>query len=168
MSVLSCSLLSSFPPPGSLLLGALAFLLDRELWVPRPFPWCFRFFSAVENLERLTPSWLRFELSPLPIEMQAGPLIDYRIRSYGVAMRWRTLIRTWELPLRFGDEQLSGPYAVWREEHTFAEHNGGTMICDHVRYRELLSFLSDPLMVQRQLRRIFDFRTDTIRRHFSG
>jgi ligand-binding SRPBCC domain-containing protein len=80
---------------------------------PAAFSLVFPLFSAVENLERLTPSWLRFELSPLPIEMQAGALIDYRIRPYGVAMRWRTLIRTWELPLRFGDEQLSGPYAVW-------------------------------------------------------
>ena len=135
---------------------------------PAAFSLVFPLFSAVENLERLTPSWLRFELSPLPIEMQAGVLIDYRIRLYGVPMRWRTLIHTWEPPFRFVDEQLSGPYAVWWHEHTFAEHNGGTMICDHVRYQELLSFLSDPLMVQRQLRRIFDFRTDTIRRHFSG
>ena len=143
--------------------------LDRELWVPQPLSQVFPFFAAAENLERLTPSWLRFEiLSPLPIEMQAGVLIDYCIRLYGVPMRWRTLIHTWEPPFRFVDEQLSGPYAVWWHEHTFAEHKGGTMIRDHVRYRAPLSFLSHPLMVRRQLRRIFDFRTETIRRHFGG
>jgi ligand-binding SRPBCC domain-containing protein len=153
LSVLACSLLSSFPP-GSLLLGALALHLDRELWVPRPFPGVSAFFQLPRiwsgSLQAgCALSWLHFEPSPLPIEMQAGALIDYRNWLYRVPIRWRTLIRTWELPLRFGDEQLSGPYAVWRHEHIFAEHNGGTMISDHVRYRAPRSFLSDPLMVRR-------------------
>ena len=141
--------------------------LDRELWVPQPLSQVFPFFAAAENLERLTPSWLRFEiLSPLPIEMKVGTLIDYRISLYGIPMRWRTLISAWEPPYRFVDEQLIGPYAVWWHQHTFSERDGGTVISDRVCYRAPLGFLAHPLLVRRQLRRIFDFRTEAIRAQF--
>jgi hypothetical protein len=41
----------------------------------------FEFFSIAHNLERITPPWLRFEVrTPEPVRMQAGALIDYRLR----------------------------------------------------------------------------------------
>jgi hypothetical protein len=129
----------------------------------------FPFFSEAKNLEQLTPDWLSFQiLSPLPIEMRVGALIDYRIRLYKVPMRWRTLISAWEPPYRFVDEQLRGPYSTWWHEHTFVEKDGGTLLADHVRYQAPLGFFSHPLMVNRQLQRIFDYRTDVIRRLFGA
>ena len=74
--------------------------LIRELWVPQPISRVFPFFAEAQNLEKLTPHWLRFSiLSPLPIEMKVGTLIDYRISLYGIPMRWRTLISAWEPPI---------------------------------------------------------------------
>ena len=141
--------------------------LVRELWVPRPLSEVFPFFSEAKNLEQLTPDWLNFQiLSPLPIEMRVGALIDYRIRLYKVPMRWRTLISAWEPPHRFVDEQLRGPYSIWWHEHTFVEKDGGTLLADRVRYQAPLGFLSHPLIVNRQLQRIFEYRTDVIRRLF--
>ena len=143
--------------------------LVRELWVPRPLSEVFPFFSEAKNLEQLTPDWLNFQiLSPLPIEMRVGALIDYRIRLYKVPMRWRTLISAWEPPHRFVDEQLRGPYSIWWHEHTFVEKDGGTLLADRVRYQAPLWFLSHPLMVNRQLQRIFEYRTDVIRRLFGS
>lgn len=154
----------SLPPPFPSCLQ-----LDRELWVPRPLSSVFPFFADAKNLEQLTPDWLRFQiLSPLPIEMRAGALIDYRIRLYKIPMRWRTLISAWEPPHRFVDEQLRGPYSLWWHEHTFVEKDGGTLLSDHVRYRAPLGFIAHPLMVNRQLQRIFDYRTEVIRRLFGS
>lgn len=151
-------------------LSSSSFLsLDRSLWVPRPLSSVFPFFADAKNLEQLTPDWLRFQiLSPLPIEMRVGALIDYRIRLYKIPMRWRTLISAWEPPYRFVDEQIRGPYSLWWHEHTFVEQDGGTLLEDHVRYRAPLGFIAHPLMVNRQLQRIFDYRTEVIRRLFGS
>ncbi|MBL8634176.1 MAG: SRPBCC family protein [Myxococcales bacterium] len=151
-------------------LSSSSFLsLDRSLWVPRPLSSVFPFFADAKNLEQLTPDWLRFQiLSPLLIEMRVGALIDYRIRLYKIPMRWRTLISAWEPPYRFVDEQIRGPYSLWWHEHTFVEQDGGTLLEDHVRYRAPLGFIAHPLMVNRQLQRIFDYRTEVIRRLFGS
>ncbi|MCY3637811.1 MAG: CDP-paratose 2-epimerase, partial [Chloroflexi bacterium] len=67
------------------------FTLTNELWLPQLPEEVFPFFADATNLERLTPSSLRFRiLTPLPIEMTVGALIDYRIRLQGIPMRWQS------------------------------------------------------------------------------
>lgn len=95
----------------------------------------FAFFSNPQNLEELTPDWLHFEiLTPMPVEMAAGTCIDYRLRWYGIRLRWRSEIAAWEPPGRFVDRQIRGPYRVWIHEHSFADLNGGTLVGDTVEY----------------------------------
>src|ERR1700683_3513166 len=75
------------------------FILKKEQWIPRPLAKVFPFFSEARNLEMLTPPWLKFEvLTPAPIVMRPGTLIDYRIRIHGLPIRWRTAIVAWEPP----------------------------------------------------------------------
>ncbi len=109
--------------------------LKRELWLPQPVAEIFPFFADAANLEVLTPPWLKFQiLSPRPLKMHVGTLIDYRLRVRGLPMRWQSEIIAWEPPHRFVDEQRRGPYRLWRHEHEFVERDGGTVIRDKVEY----------------------------------
>ena len=144
--------------------------LIRETWVPQQPEEVFEYFSRAENLEDLTPPELKFKiLTPTPIPMSEGTLIEYRITLGAFLMNWRTLISAWEPPVRFVDEQLRGPYLLWRHEHTFHAKQGGTMIRDQVDYRVPGWFLEPiihALFVGKSLQRIFDFRSEIIKRQF--
>ncbi|HVX93690.1 MAG TPA: SRPBCC family protein [Polyangia bacterium] len=148
----------------------MSYVLEREQFVPRRRPEVFAFFADAANLERLTPPTLRFSiLTPEPIEMRPGTVIDYRLSLLGVPFRWRTLIETFEPEARFVDVQESGPYKLWRHTHTFEDAPGGTLIRDRVEY-ELpfgpLGHLARAIFVQRQLAYIFDYRREAIGGHF--
>jgi len=139
--------------------------------LPLPLDAVFPFFAAAENLERITPPELRFKiLTPMPVDMQLGTLLDYKLSLFGVSFRWHTKIAAWEPPRRFVDVQLRGPYALWAHTHTFEETESGTLVDDHVRYRLPLSPLGElafPL-VRRQLERIFTYRREAVRAALLG
>ncbi|MBN2226138.1 MAG: SRPBCC family protein [candidate division Zixibacteria bacterium] len=145
--------------------------LLREQNVPRPRVEVFDFFSKPENLARITPSSLGFViLTPTPIAMHAGTVIDYTIRVTGLRLHWTTLISAFEPPHRFVDIQLCGPYAFWHHTHTFEETKVGTLIKDDVQYALPLGPLGDiahTLVVQRQLQHIFNYRYGIIDQIFS-
>ena len=146
--------------------------LRAQQTVSMPPAEVFPFFSAADNLARLTPPELGFNiLTPTPILMRAGAVIDYRIRLWGLPLRWRTLISAWRPPVEFMDEQVKGPYAQWIHRHRFTPTpNGGTLIEDEVQFRlplGPLGAIAAPL-VRRQLRWIFGYRRRAIAESFSG
>ena len=146
-------------------------LLEARTTVPLPIEEVFRFFAAAENLERITPSSLRFSiLTPLPIEMREGALIDYRLRLMGIPFGWKTRITRWDPPHEFVDEQLSGPYKVWRHRHRFHTIDEGTEIEDRVEYAlplGPLGLIALPV-VKLQLRGIFAHRQRVVRQLLLG
>ncbi|MGA7524362.1 MAG: SRPBCC family protein [Acidobacteriaceae bacterium] len=140
--------------------------LERVLLIPRPRAEVFPFFADARNLERITPPWLRFQVvTPWPIEMRPGALIDYRLGLYGVGFRWRTRIEEWSPPESFVDVQLRGPYRRWRHRHSFAEVSGGTLMRDVVEYEVGWGWAgaaAQRLFVRRSVEEIFEVRNRVI------
>src|ERR1700744_4177429 len=107
----------------------------RELLVPAPIEKVFAFFAAARNLEQITPAFLNFRvLTPEPITMGPGTLIDYKLRIHGIPVYWQTQIKTWAPPNEFTDIQLRGPYRLWHHTHRFRKVQSGTSMEDLVDY----------------------------------
>ena len=126
----------------------------------------FAFFANAANLDAITPPSLGFTiLTPLPIVMREGALIEYRLRLGGMPIHWLTRIDAWDPGLSFTDTQLRGPYALWVHRHSFAPHPDGTLIRDRVDYALPLSYLTAPvhaLFVRPMIERIFAYRREVI------
>jgi ligand-binding SRPBCC domain-containing protein len=142
-------------------------VLERRQRLDLPPERAFEFFAQALNLEAITPPWLRFRVvTPAPIEMRAGALIEYRLTLRGLPVRWRTRIEAWEPPLRFVDVQLRGPYRLWEHTHTFeAAGADAVVIGDRVRYAlplGPLGRLAHAAFVRRDLERIFDYREQVV------
>lgn len=142
--------------------------LKSEIVLRRPIEEVFDFFSRAENLNLLTPPWLHFNiLTPLPLEMEAGTRIAYRLRIRGVPVGWVSEITQWEPPHQFTDAQIKGPYRSWVHRHYFqATDDGGVRVTDDVRYSVPGGWLVNRLFVAGELRRIFSYRREQLLRLF--
>jgi ligand-binding SRPBCC domain-containing protein len=120
----------------------------------------FAFFANAENLNLITPSWLKFAIvSDTPINMHSGTQIEYRLKIHGFPVRWRSEISLWDPPYRFVDTQIKGPYKMWSHMHTLEVcPQGGTIVNDFVKYKVPFGRLTNRLFVARDLLRIFRYR----------
>ncbi len=146
--------------------------LTADQIVARPRTEVFDFFSRPENLGRLTPPNMRFELLSLDREMRDGLRLAYRLRPLpGFPVRWVSRITGLATPGAFVDVQEHGPYARWEHTHTFSETSIGgvpaTTITDRIAYELPLGPLGDlahRLVVRSRLRAIFAYRRRAIER----
>jgi len=143
------------------------FHLNAECLVAARLDEVFDFFSNATNLERLTPPLIRFEvLTPAPITMREGLLIDYKLRIRGVPMRWQSEITAWQPQGYFVDEQRRGPYSFWRHQHRFEAAGDQTRVIDDVYYGVPGGALVHTLLVRRDVQKIFAYRQQTLEQLF--
>ena len=145
------------------------FLLEASQFLRQSRERLFEFFADAFQLQTITPPWLHFSvLTPPPIGIVAGTLIDYRLRLHGFPIRWRSRISVWAPPLRFVDEQVRGPYRRWHHEHIFEETAGGTLCRDIVHYAVPGGRLINAVLVRRDLHKIFLFRQQKLAELFAS
>ena len=128
--------------------------------IDAPLDKVFDFFSKPENLSKITPAKLGFNiLTPSPIKMEKGTLIDYTIKLAGIPLRWRSLITEYDPPKKFVDEQLNGPYSYWHHTHSFRAVNSGVEMNDVVRYAIPMGIIGrfmHAIWIKRDLNKIFN------------
>ena len=122
----------------------------------------FAFFKNPTNLEALTPSWIGFRiLESTDREVRSGTRIRYRLRLFGVPVRWESRITEYLANDHFADEQIVGPYRRWYHRHVFRAVPDGVWVEDTVDYQMpfgVLGRLVHSVAVRRQLKTIFDHR----------
>lgn len=148
-------------------------ILETTTIIKRPLADVFDFFSKAENLNKLTPPEVHFTIvTPLPIKMFPGALIDYRIKLNGIPMKWQTKISVWNAPHQFVDEQIKGPYVRWHHTHSFKDlGNGTTQMIDRVEYLSpgwILEPLINWLFVGKKVTQIFKYREQQLQHIFGS
>src|SRR6185503_5136137 len=145
--------------------------LHAEMLVDRPIDDVFAFFARPENLGRVTPRSMGFELDSTDTEMRSGLEVDYRIRPlFGLPLRWCSRITEYDPPHAFTDLQQRGPYRSWQHRHSFMEEGNQTRVSDDVEYSLPLGPLGDiahRLVVRDQLVDLFRYRAHAIRSAFA-
>ena len=128
------------------------------------------FFGDAMNLPKITPPWMGFHvLTPAPIDMHTGTLIDYKVKVMGLPVKWRTRIIDWSPPRQFIDLQLRGPYTLWHHQHTFEQVDDGTACTDRVTYKVPaggIGRLMNRFLIRKQLKEIFEYRSKIIDQTF--
>lgn len=147
------------------------YILKKEQFINKPLKEVFSFFEKPENLSEITPKNLGFQiLNSIPIKMEKNALINYKIKILGIPLYWTTKITDYNPPLSFTDEQLKGPYSLWRHTHVFVECNGGTLMTDEVLYSipyGIFGEIAHKIYVKKELENIFKFREKVISNIFS-
>tara|TARA_Y100000817_G_C16529620_1_gene399466 strand:- start:92 stop:502 length:411 start_codon:yes stop_codon:yes gene_type:complete len=133
----------------------------------------FDFFSKAENLNFITPPWLKFNIqTSLPIEMKHNTIIDYKLKLRYKDIHWRSIIELWDPPNSFVDKQLLGPYKYWRHLHKITRlSDQQTMVEDIVDYKLPFGFigvLTNMFYVKKELIKIFTYRKKQIISYFNN
>ena len=138
--------------------------------IDKPIDEVFSFFSDPENLALITPEKLNFKiLTPVPIKMKDGQLIDYTIELFKKEIRWRTLITEYDFPKMFIDQQIKGPYSLWHHKHSFKDCGDYIEMVDDVSYAIPFGFIGrivNFLFIERELNYIFNYRKKIINEYF--
>lgn len=137
--------------------------LKRTQFIPADLEVCWDFFSNPNNLQKITPEYMRFQvLTAVPEKMYPGLMIAYKVRPVlGIPLGWLTEITHVQDQEFFVDEQRVGPYSIWHHEHHFKKVAGGVEMTDIVTYKLPLGFLgklAHRIFIRKQLEGIFEHR----------
>jgi ligand-binding SRPBCC domain-containing protein len=141
--------------------GIYSMEVRQLLDIPMAKAW--EFFSSPENLAKITPEHMGFQItSGTPEKMYTGQIISYKVSPFpGFKTNWVTEITHVSDGKFFVDEQRFGPYQMWHHEHHFQAINNGVMMTDRVSYKLPFGFLgriAHALFVRKQLKQIFEYR----------
>ena len=135
--------------------------IEQRIVIAAPIDRVFHFHDDTRNLLRITPTSIK-----VTIETMGVPGLGYevvlKVRQFGLfMMRWRVRITEYEPPTLMSDEQVSGPFAYWKQTRRLREVDGGTELTDIVEYRApfgVLGRITNALVIRRQVLEMFTYR----------
>ncbi len=122
------------------------------------------FFSSPANLDLLTPTDMGFNIiteQPIP-KMYENQIIEYKVSPVlNIPIYWKTKITEVIDKVSFTDQQMKGPYALWKHIHVFEDRGDHVMMTDDLTYALPLGFIGQiahSVFVKNRLEEIFDYR----------
>lgn len=92
-----------------------------------------------------------------------GETVTWRARHFGVVWTMTSGITALDRPHRFVDEQVRGPFRLFRHEHRFERVDEGTLMTDVVTLRSpMLGPIVEPLLLMPYMRRLIRSRNEVL------
>lgn len=151
-----------------------AYYLHQTQFLPIDLPTAWDFFSSPKNLAVITPARMKFKIlsNSGGEKMHEGQIITYTVKILPlVRVGWTTKITRVNYPNSFTDEQLAGPYKVWKHRHTFKAVEGGVEMTDDLEYvvpLGILGILANRIFVGKELDEIFKYRFRVLESYFKS
>jgi ligand-binding SRPBCC domain-containing protein len=141
----------------------MMYQFKRIQFVKTDLQTCWDFFSSPNNLAKITPKYMGFDVkTSVPKQMYEGLIIAYTVKPVlGIPVEWVTEITHIKDKAFFVDEQRKGPYTLWHHEHHFRELDGGVEMTDIVSYIipfGMIGRIIHPFLVEPKLKEIFEYR----------
>lgn len=150
------------------------YTLRKTQFIPITLKEAWNFFSTPDNLTRITPEHMGFQIryNSGGTKMYPGQIIRYSVRVLPFyTVDWVTEITHVHEYNYFVDEQRFGPYSLWHHQHHFNEVAGGVEIIDEVNYvipLGILGRLAHWIFVGREVSAIFNHRYAVLEKYFSA
>ena len=132
------------------------------------------FISSPENLEKITPKWMSFEITSknLSKKMYAGMIISYKVKPVlNIPMKWITEITHVQEKEYFVDEQRLGPYKMWHHEHKLEKTKEGILMTDIITYIPpfgVFGRIINYFFIKKRVNKIFDYRYSVLDNKFNN
>ena len=128
----------------------------------------FEFHAQSDALTLLTPPWERARVIRPASISEIGSRAIVEVSVLGVfKVKWVAEHTAYDPPHFFEDIQIEGPFKTWRHRHIVEDHPDGAALRDEITYEPpmgLIGRLIAPLIVERRLNKLFDYRHDVTRR----
>ena len=84
--------------------------------------------------------------------LEAGDLVTFEGRHFGIRQRFTARITELKRPEVFVDEQVRGAFKRLRHIHEFHDRDGGTLMRDVLEWEAPFGWIADPLFLARHMR----------------
>lgn len=127
----------------------------------------FEFHEQPDVLSLLTPPSenARVIQSAKISEVGTQAIIETRILG-PIKTRWVAEHTVYDPPHMFEDIQVKGPFRSWRHRHVVEPNADGAILRDEIDYEPplgLLGRLLAPVLIQKRLQKLFDYRHEVTR-----
>ena len=132
----------------------------------------FEFHEQPNVLNLLMPPWESARVIQTAKISEVGAEAIIETKVFGpIKVRWVARHTLYDPPHLFEDVQVEGPFRSWRHRHIIESHAEGAILRDEIDYQPPLGFLGralSPLLVQKRLEKLFDYRHEVTRRWCEG
>ena len=132
----------------------------------------FAFHEQMDVLSQLIPPWEKARVIQFAGISEVGSQAIIETRIFGpIKVRWVARHTIYDPPHLFEDVQVKGPFRSWRHRHIIELHPEGASLRDDIDYEPPLGVagrLIAPILINRRLEKLFDYRHEVTRRWCEG